>query len=81
MLKPVTALFLSSNHFLASSLVLNSGNKEKKKEKKKSTMGPLAKQGGEIWTERTANNVQSKIIKLPVRVWLIVTNIWLGGFV
>lgn len=47
--------------------------------KRKSTMGLICQtREAEMCTESVANNVQSKIIKLPVRLWLIFTNIWRG---
>lgn len=50
--------------------------------KRESTMGLICQtRDTEICTERVVNNVQSKIIKLPVRLWLIFTNIWQEGFV
>lgn len=50
--------------------------------KRKSTMGLICQtRDAEMCAESVANNVQSEIIKLPVRLWLIFTNIWQGGFV
>lgn len=51
-------------------------------EKRKSTMGLICQtRDTEMCTESPANNVQSKIIKLPVRLWLIFTSVWQEGFV
>ena len=65
----------------ANSVVLNSGDTGKKN-KGKSTMRLICqtRDAEKMCSKSAANNVQSKIIKLPVWQWLIFTNIWQDRF-
>lgn len=72
LLKLVKALFSSSNHFQANNLVLNSGNVE-------INSGLFMPNREGKYVLGVANDVESKVIKIPFSVLLIITYIWLAG--
>lgn len=72
LLKLVKALFSSSNHFQANNLVLNSGNVE-------TNSGLFMPNKEGKYALGVANDVESKVIKIPFSVLLIITYIWLAG--